>query len=134
MSLTVGVVNALLSFHQWWGWVAIVANASAGLLLLLAWKVRPLQRQRWIWWCTIAAELALVLQVVVGAVVIASEPALGKGTGIRFHMFYGFVSFITIGLAYNYRSHMTGRRELIYGLVGLFLMGLGLRAWMQVGM
>jgi hypothetical protein len=48
-------------------------------------------------------------------------------------MFYGFVAFITVGLAYSYRGAMRGRRELLYGLVGLFLMGVGIRAVLQVG-
>ena len=50
----------------------------------------------------------------------------------RFHMFYGFLAFITVGLAYQYRTQMRGRAEMLYGLVGLFLMGLGIRAVMQV--
>ena len=50
----------------------------------------------------------------------------------RFHMFYGFVAFITVGIAYCYRQQMRGRRELFYGLVGLFIMGLGIRAVLQV--
>lgn len=128
------MTEALLSFHQVWGWVAIGANALAGVLLLIAWRVRGLQKSRWIWWPTIGAELALLLQVLVGTVIVATDSALAKGSGIRFHMFYGFVAFITVGLAYQYRGYMRGRREFIYGLVGLFLMGVGIRAWMQVAM
>ena len=47
-------------------------------------------------------------------------------------MFYGFLAFLTVGLAYQYRKQMRGRRELLYGLVGLFMMGLGVRAVLQV--
>ena len=50
----------------------------------------------------------------------------------RFHMFYGFLIFITIGLLYQYRRQMKGRQELLYGLGGLFIMGLGIRAVLQV--
>ena len=50
----------------------------------------------------------------------------------RIHMFYGFLVFLSIGLAFQYRESMRGRLELLYGLVGLFLMGLGLRAVFQV--
>jgi hypothetical protein len=38
---------------------------------------------------------------------------------------------LTVGLAYSYRQQMRGRRELLYGLVGLFIMGLGIRAVLQ---
>jgi len=37
------------------------------------------------------------------------------------------VFFVTIGLLYQYRSQMKGRVELLYGLCGLFIMGLGIR-------
>jgi hypothetical protein len=48
-------------------------------------------------------------------------------------MFYGFVAFLTVGIAYQYRRQMRGRSEMFYGLVGLFLMGLGIRAVLQAG-
>ena len=45
-------------------------------------------------------------------------------------MFYGYVSFITIGLLYSYKYVWRARNqmELAYGLGGLFIMGLGIRA------
>jgi hypothetical protein len=43
-------------------------------------------------------------------------------------MFYGFVAFVTVSIALASRDQMRGRQELLYGLVGLFLMGLGIRA------
>ena len=44
----------------------------------------------------------------------------------RFHMFYGFVVFITIGLLYRTGTSVKGRlRSCSYGLGGLFIMGLG---------
>jgi hypothetical protein len=47
-------------------------------------------------------------------------------------MFYGFLAFLTVGLAYQYRHSMRGRLEMFYGFVGLFIMGLGIRAVLQV--
>ena len=49
----------------------------------------------------------------------------------RFHMFYGFVAFITIGIAYSSKDSMRGRLEMFYGIIGLFLMGVGIRAVLQ---
>jgi hypothetical protein len=43
------------------------------------------------------------------------------------------VAFLTVGIAYQYRRQMRGRREMLYGFVGLFLMGLGIRAVLQAG-
>lgn len=87
-------------------------------------------RGRWIWWPTIAAEGAMLLQVVLG-VILVTDDTYGKVVP-RFHMFYGFVAFVTVGLAYQYRDSMKGRHEMFYGLVGLFLMGVGIRAVLQV--
>lgn len=65
-----------------------------------------------------------MIQVVVG-VVLVSETKLKPP---RFHMFYGFIAFITVGIVYSYRASMRGRLEMLYGFAGLFLMGLGIRA------
>ena len=46
----------------------------------------------------------------------------------QFHMFYGFVAIIAIGIIYSYRSQLRHRLYLLYGFGGLFLMGLGIRA------
>lgn len=107
--------------------MAIVSNALAGVIGLVAWRV-PRIRGRWVFVCTAAAEVALLIQVAVGAVLVSSK----RYTVPRFHMFYGFVGFITIGIAYSSRDSMRGRLEMFYGLVGLFLMGVGIRAVLQV--
>jgi hypothetical protein len=117
----------LLDFHEVWAYVAIVANALAGIVLLVCWRVTK-WRGRWMWIPTIAAEAAMMLQVLIGVVLVASDEYVVP----RFHMFYGFVAFLTVGIAYSYRQQMRGRRELFYGLVGLFIMGLGIRAILQV--
>lgn len=80
------------------------------------------------WIATIVAESALLLQVLTGTILVSSKDY----TAPRFHMFYGFVAFITIGLAYSYRYAMKGKLEMWYGFVGLFLMGVGIRAVLQV--
>jgi hypothetical protein len=120
-------VSVLHSFHSWWGYAAIAMNAIVGVAALIAWRFDGL-RGRWLWIVTIVAEAAMMLQVLVGVILVASKDY----TVPRFHMFYGFLAFLTVGLAYQYRAQMRGRRELMYGLVGLFIMGLGIRAVLQV--
>lgn len=120
-------MHALFDFHRVWAYVAIAANGLAGLVCLAAWRTSRL-RGKWIWRVTIAAEAAMMLQVVVGVALVVSDEYKAP----RFHMFYGFLAFLTVGLAYQYRKQMRGRRELLYGLVGLFMMGLGVRAVLQV--
>ena len=94
---------------------------------LLAWR-QPRWRGRWLWIATAVAEAAIVLQVAVGVALVAGD----RYTAPRFHMFYGYVAFLTVGLAYSSRDSMRGRLEMFYGLVGLFLMGLGLRAVVEM--
>ena len=120
-------MSALFDFHKVFGYVAIVANAIAGVAALVAWRWRA-TRGRWLWIVTVVAEAMMMLQVLVGVTLVVSKDYEAP----RFHMFYGFLAFLTVGIAYQYRSQMRGRTEMLYGLVGLFLMGLGIRAVMQV--
>ena len=81
-------------------------------------------RTRALWWFTVAVEVAIFVQVALGV-------ALVSGEGIdppQFHMFYGFVAIIAVGIIYSYRMQMRHRLYLLYGLGGLFVMGLGIRA------
>ena len=80
---------------------------------------------------TIVAESAILVQVLLGTILVAGDENYRKVVP-RFHMFYGFIIFVTIGLLYQYRTQMKGRLELLYGLGGLFIMGLGIRAVLQV--
>ena len=76
----------------------------------------------------IVAEAAILLQVFVGVTLQASKDYKAPG----FHIFYGFLVFLTIGFAYQYRRQLRTRQELYCGLLGLFIMGLGIRAVLQV--
>ena len=107
--------------------MVIVANGVAGAWALGAHRV-PSLRSRALWWTTVAAQVAMFVQVGLGV-------ALVSGEGIeapQFHMFYGFVALITIGCLYAYRAQLRHRLHLLYGFGGLFVMGLGIRA-MLVG-
>jgi hypothetical protein len=124
-------VQTVFDLHHVWGYVTIVVNGLAGLYALAAWRWRRL-RSRWVWRTTIVAEAAALLQILLGTILVAGDEGYRQVVP-RFHMFYGFVMFVTIGLLYQYRSQMRGRVELLYGLGGLFIMGLGIRAVLQVG-
>ncbi|MCU1459892.1 MAG: hypothetical protein JWL73_3984 [Actinomycetia bacterium] len=120
-------MSLLFDFHRTWGYVAIVLNGLAGIYALLAWRYRKL-RSVWVVRSTIVAEAALLIQVAVGIILISSKDY----TAPRFHIFYGYVAFITIGAVYTYRKAIRRKRELWLGLIGLFLMGVGIRAVLQV--
>lgn len=120
-------MTGLRDFHEVFGYVAIVANGFAGVVALMAWRARRL-RGRWIWAVTIVAEAMMMVEVVIGVALLSGD----RYEAPRFHMFYGFLAFLTVGIAYQYRDAMRGRVELLYGLVGLFMMGLGIRAVVEV--
>lgn len=114
--------------HVTLGWVAIVANAVAGVVMLAAWKLSAIRRPAWI--LVIVAQVTMMVQVLLGVMLVTVE----EFEPPRFHMFYGFVAFITVGLLYSYKYVWKARGwlELAYGIGGLFLMGLGIRAILQV--
>lgn len=113
----------MLELHGSFAWVVVVANAVAGVWALGAHWLPPL-RGRPLWIFTIVAEVAIAAQVALGVWLIAGEGIEAD----EFHVFYGFVMLITVGLLVSYRQQLDPWRYLLYGFGGLFLMGLGIRA------
>jgi hypothetical protein len=113
----------LLDLHQWWAWPVVVGNGVVGAWALAAHRW-PAARHPSLWWCTAGAEVAIAVQVALGVLVQSR-------TGIeapQFHVFYGFVALIAVGLIYSYRQQLRSSLYLLYGFGGLFLMGLAIRA------
>ena len=108
-------------------WVVVISNAAVGVWALGAHWLAPL-RHRALWWFTAAAQLTIVAQVVLGVLLVTSEDREAP----QFHMFYGFVALASVGIIYSYRQQLVAQKYLLYGLGGLFLMGLAIRA-MVVG-
>ncbi len=82
-------------------------------------------RGRALWIFTALAQATILVQVVLGVILAQDLEAP------EFHEFYGFVAIIAAALIYSYRTYTPAVRTyqyLLYGLGGLFLMGLGLRA------
>ena len=109
--------------------MVIISNGLAGLWALGAHRW-PALRTRALWWYTLLAELTIFVQVGLGVGLVAGQHYHAK----QFHMFYGFVAIIAVGLIYSYRQSDWARERiyLLYGGGGLFLMGLAIRA-MLVG-
>ena len=113
----------LYDIHRDFAWFFIVSNGLAGLWVLAANWIVPL-RTRAMWWFVIAAELTIFVQVAMGVGMVAGQGIQAP----KFHMFYGFVAIIAVGIIYSYRQQMEKYRYLLYGLGSLFIMGLGIRA------
>jgi hypothetical protein len=107
--------------------VVVIGNALAGGWALAA-HAWPVLRSRALWWFTLAVEAAIFVQVGLGVAAMQAEGYEPQ----QFHMFYGFVALVAVGLLYSYRAQLRHRLYLLYGFGGLFLMGLGIRA-MLVG-
>jgi Co/Zn/Cd efflux system component len=103
--------------------MVILGNGVAGAWALAAHRW-PRLRTRALWWFVAFAQVAMFVQVIVGVILVSRE----HRTVAKFHMFYGFVAIIAIGIIYSYGKQMGSRRYLIYGFGGLFVMGLGIRA------
>ena len=76
------------------------------------------------WWFTAFVEVAVFVQVGLGVGLVAGQ----KLKAPKFHLFYGFVAIIAVGILYSYRQQIRHRLYLLYGGGGLFVMGLGIRA------
>ena len=109
-------------FHVFWGWVAVGFCGLAGLwgVVLAVFKKQPNRA------FAIAVGIgivAILLQVTAGLVLLGQGADPGT-----FHVFYGVVILFTFSFAYIYRAQLARRPALAWGLIMLFVMGLGIRA------
>ena len=113
----------LRQLHADFAWVLVATNAAVGAWALGAHWWQPLRSPR-LWLATVVDELTIVVQVILGVALIT----LDDYEVAQFHAFYGFVALATIGIVYSYRHQLRAHLYVLYGLGGLFLMGLALRA------
>ncbi len=116
----------MLSFHQTWAWVAIVGCGLSGLVGVGLALVRRSPRRPF-WVMVGSGIVAVLIQVGAGLVLFARGERPGT-----FHVFYGIVISFSLAFAYIYRSQLARRPALSWGLLMLFIMGLGIRAMLTV--
>ena len=114
---------SLHDLHVTLGWAVVLSNAAAGLWALAAHWFTGL-RHRALWIGTAIAEILIAVQVIVGVINMRVNDLEVNGV----HLFYGFIALFTVGIIYSYRQQLDQWRYLLYGLGGLFLMGLALRS------
>jgi heme A synthase len=115
------------TLHGNWFYVAVISNGIVGAWgLALAIMKRPADRV--FRWATYVAIGTMLVQVGLGFLTYSQ----GYRPANSFHLFYGFVILFTLTFAYIYRTQMAKRPALAWGLLLLFVMGLGLRAWANV--
>lgn len=114
--------------HANWFWVAVISTGAVGLWGLVLAVMKRLPGRAFSIGRAVAIAAALIQ---VGFGVILWQQGLRPANS--FHVFYGVVTAITLAIAYVYRPAMAKRPALTYGLLLLFVMGLGLRAYANVG-
>jgi hypothetical protein len=113
----------ILDLHDLWSWVVVIGNGIGGAWCLAAHWWAPL-RVRALWAFVVLIELTIFVQVALGVYLVAVEDMTAPGM----HMFYGFISIVSVAVLYGYRTQVRAWQFLLYGCGGLFLMGLGIRA------
>lgn len=115
---------SLLEWHELNAWVLIWSNAALGLWFN-AGQFAPALRHRAIWPITLAVQVTVFTQAVLG-VLIVNRTTLELDD---MHALYGFSTIIAVAILYSYRSSpfIRDRQWLLYGLGSWFIMGLGLR-------
>ncbi|HJR87209.1 MAG TPA: hypothetical protein VJ930_06085 [Acidimicrobiia bacterium] len=82
------------------------------------------------YWVVVGLGIGVMaVQVILGLIAMNFE---GIDPGNQ-HVFYGVVISFTLAFTYIYRSQFRKKPALYYGLLMLFLMGLGLRGIMAFG-
>jgi hypothetical protein len=112
------------SAHEFTGYLLIGMNAAAGVACLAAYRW-PRLRGRWLWALVIVAQTLVFVQATTGTI-------LARRTNVQLgdlHALYGFSAIVAVMIMYGYRTSpfLKGKELVLYGLGGLFVMGLGIR-------
>lgn len=116
-------MDLLSSLHTSLGWAVMIVGGLAGAWATAAHWYEPL-RIAPMWWAHHVFHALVAIQVTFGAVLVGVGGREADGN----HIFYGFLTFVGVGLIIGYR-HLSEYRYLLYGLGGLFVMGLAIRAF-----
>lgn len=112
----------MADLHAWFSWAVVVINGLAGTWVTAAhWYAGV--RFRPMWWLIHLGHATVVVQVTLGTWLVAVDDV----EATQIHTFYGFLTLVAAGLVVAYR-HLSQYRHLLYGLGGLFIMGLAIRA------
>ena len=103
----------------------MLGNAAVGIWALVAQYV-PVLRVRPLWWAIGVAQLSAFAIAIVGVLMVNRYDIELD----QFHALYGFSAIVAVGILYSYRGSpfVKDKVYLLYGLGGLFIMGLGIRA------
>jgi hypothetical protein len=70
------------------------------------------------------AQVSIFVEVAFGVGLVSLQDYVAP----EFHAFYGFIAIIAVAIIFSYRSQLKSHLYLLYGLGGLFVMGLAIRS------
>ena len=103
-------------------WLVILVGGVAGAWATAAHWVESV-RSGALWVVHHVFHAIVAIQVALGAIIVGFSDVDADQN----HMFYGFLTFAGVGIIIGYR-HLSEYKYLLYGLGGLFVMGLAIRA------
>jgi len=103
-------------------WLVIVVGGVAGAWATAAHWMEQLRSER-LWLVHHLFHALVAVQVALGAIIVGFSDVDADQN----HMFYGFLTFAGVGVIIGYR-HLSQYKYLLYGLGGLFVAGLAIRA------
>lgn len=115
-------MSVVATLHELLAWAVILLGGFAGAWATAAHWVESL-RSSLLWIVHHVFHLLVAIQVALGAITVG----FGDVEADQNHMFYGFLTFAGVGIIIGYR-HLSEYKYLLYGLGGLFVMGLAIRA------
>lgn len=115
-------MSTIRSLHDGLSMVVILAGFIAGVWALGAHYQESL-RHKALWTAQHIFHGLIVVQVALGSVLVGFGGVEVEGI----HTFYGFLAFAGVGIIIGYR-HLSEYKYLLYGIGGLFVMGLAIRA------
>lgn len=113
----------LLDVHHELAWFVVLSNGLTGCWALAAHQWAPFRRTA-LWWCVGVAEASIFVQVGIGVWLLSVQGIDAP----KFHTFYGFATIVFVAIFYAYRAQLRAQLYLLYGVGGLFLMGMGIRS------
>jgi hypothetical protein len=119
-------VGSVRTLHAEWVWVAVISTGLVGLwgLGLAVARRRPPRA----FFAGVAAAVGSILVQVALGLLLYTDPQWREVLD-GFHVFYGIVILFTLAFAYIFRASIARRPALLWGVILLFIMGLGIRAW-----
>lgn len=118
-------MSTLHDAHRIAAWFLIGSNTLVGCWAVIA-QYRERVRHRSLWWATAVAQVSTLVVAAIGALIVNQQ-----GVALdSFHALYGFSTIFAVAILYSYRSSpfVAEKVYLLYGLGGLFIAGLGIRA------